>query len=293
MSKQILALRRMGSDLTLDLTYDEFKSIAIAQHALSNALALEQKYAILTENYLALKNICSEQCRRWATSNPQTYMHGNEMHIAINTAVLNYLSSGRMYIDQTLQDIEKCEYETQNASASISDLRSKLYDKHREYAFVEAFRNHCQHYSIPKLKLKFNAKYVDNSIHNTLTITIKKAPLYNNKDLSKKRVDPMPDVINLVESIDIHYSCLQATHYETRNLIEPTLSSAENVIKSTHDRFAEVHDCTTQGLRIRIKKDNEVSRSLPLSMEWNDVRKNLCLKYEAYSSEKINVIAYS
>lgn len=288
-----LALRRMGSYRTVDLSEEKFRSVVIAQNALSNALALEQKYAILTENYISLKNTCSDQCRRWSLRNFQTYEDGSDMHLAISIAILNYLSTGRMYIDQTLQDIEKCEYEKDNASSNVAKLRSNFYDKYREFAFIEAFRNHCQHASIPKLKLDFNAKIVKDDIHNRLIVTINKDPLYQNKKLKKKGVDPMPKIINLLESIDIHYACLQVTQYEIRKQIGSTISEAETEVKGAHSLFAGQHSGSTAGLRARVKKVGKPMRSIPLSTEWNEVRVKLQSKYGAESVERVNVISLS
>ncbi len=286
-----LAKRHSGNDQTLNLTKEKFRKIVIAQSALSNALGLEQKYAILTLNYSTLKNTCAEQCRKWSVGDRTSYSSGSERHQAVNTALLNYLSSGRMYIDQSLQDIEKCEYERNNASESIATLRSQLYDLHKEYAFLEWYRNHCQHASIPKLNLIFKEKLEGNEILNSLLVTIKKKPLYNFKNMKKKVVDPMPEKIDLIKAVDIHFSCLKVTHNESRKLIKSTIENAEIDVKEAHELYKETHGGNTVGLRARVTKDNGEVRSIPLSLEWNDVRNELMSKHETSSLVQPHVIS--
>lgn len=288
-----LVKRRVGADQTLELLPEQFRKIVIAQNALQNALALEQKYAILTSNYSSLKNTCAEQCRKWCVGDRKSYSSGSEKHLAINTALLNYLSSGRMYVDQSIKDIESCEYEIVDASSSISSIRSRLYDEHKEYAFLEWFRNHCQHASIPKLNLKFKEKINGNEIHNSLDVTIKKNPLYKSKKVKKKVVDPMPNRIDIVNAVDIHFSCLQVTHHETRKLISTTLENAEIEVGHAHSMFSEAHGNSTIGLRARVKKDNDKIRSIPLSLEWNEVRKELQESRETSSIVRVHIITTS
>ena len=92
----------------LEIDKECFDFLKQARHTLLEAFALEEKYEILISNYLKLEKQVVCQAIEAQVRTQSEYSEYFEFRMAFNVALVNLLTSARLYVDQSPRHVRDC-----------------------------------------------------------------------------------------------------------------------------------------------------------------------------------------
>lgn len=259
----------------VEISEQEFKELKIARQILIDAFEIEQKYEIVITNFIDLEKELLNISVKNALRNKRSYLDFFDDRSILNTRVINLMTATRLYIDQLPKHLNRCDIHSQNFLEAFRTKCSEEYDGKFEYRFMEAMRNHVQHHDLPidgiSSRLE-RSRDENNLIEYSTQLFIKADALAKNEKFKKSILDEIQDKINLVSSSRIYIQSISDIHQHIRNLIEPVTISSRAKIESAHEKYASIYSGTLIGLSAIEKKDEKQISSLPLLLDWDDVR---------------------
>lgn len=258
----------------LNLSEDEFKKLKQAKACLSSALALEENYDLLLNNYRELELEAISASVTDMTAMNYEYEDFFEVRTAINRRVVNLLSATRMYLDQYLKSLKKIGADPETAKAACS----KAYDDFFEYRFMEALRNHTQHEGLAVHGVTMGGSWVPPRDPRQLQFYIKpyasKVALEGTK-FKKTVLNESPEKVNIIPAARVHVGGISSVHKKARELIEPLVAEARRLFEEAVARHEAEAGKRHLGLAVIVKKEGVVIEKIPILLDWDDVRQKL------------------
>jgi len=230
----------------IEIDEAEFLLIKSARQNLFEMLFLEEQLDLVTENFYEYETeLLAIASRMMIFSNDDPMSMSRERNL-IGRRIVNLLTAGRMYIDQSVQHVERM-YGANSSTLSVIKKEFNLqYDKSLGYRAMEALRNYVQHRGVPIQGIKFSYKVVDPETESQLLYraipligvlelaedqAFKRAVLDELKNIQHDgRVDARPLIREYIESI-------RSIHEKIRQLVGPDLVRWERVLDETIEKF--------------------------------------------------------
>ena len=230
----------------IEIDEAEFLLIKSARQNLFEMLFLEEQLDLVTENFYEYETeLLAIASRMMIFSNDDPMSMSRERNL-IGRRIVNLLTAGRMYIDQSVQHVERM-YGANSSTLSVIKKEFNLqYDKSLGYRAMEALRNYVQHRGVPIQGIKFSYKVVDPETESQLLYraipligvlelaedqAFKRAVLDELKNIQHDgRVDARPLIREYIESI-------RSIHEKIRQLVGPDLARWERVLDETIEKF--------------------------------------------------------
>src|SRR3990172_9148880 len=230
----------------IEIDEAEFLLIKSARQHLFEMLFLEEQLDLVTENFYEYKTeLLAIASRMMIFSNDDPMSMSRERNL-IGRRIVNLLTAGRMYIDKSVQHVERM-YGANSSTLSVIKKEFNLqYDKSLGYRAMEALRNYVQHRGVPIQGIKFSYKVVDPETESQLLYraipligvlelaedqAFKRAVLDELKNIQHDgRVDARPLIREYIESI-------RSIHEKIRQLVGPDLVRWERVLDETIEKF--------------------------------------------------------
>jgi hypothetical protein len=263
----------------VEITAEEYSLLGRARVVLSAALAIEEKYEILIANYLSLETRLLRIAANDAVRRTLSYSEFFDIRSALNIDLVNLLTAARLYLDQLPQDIAECLPESPDAGDLVKAECSKEYDAHFEFRFMEALRNHVQHRGIPIHRVRYNSQWTsfkeDGRMEFTVDIAAQRRYLEEDKKFKKTVLDEVTGDVDLTAACRRYVESLSAINEFSRGLAAEPARSARETIEAAHKRYAEVYSDNLIGLTASSMDGGQESSSVPLLLDWDDVRLEL------------------
>jgi hypothetical protein len=265
----------------IEITEEDYAGYKESRAVLVNCLAIEESYEVLISNYLSL-----EKCILCAAADsmvrvPAGYPDLFDLHLALNIHLVNLLTAARSYVDQLPRHVKKCVPHSSNATAVVESILSKEYDKKFEYRFMEALRNSAQHCSLPIHWTSQGYGWTDidkNGIqdHSRLEYYIElaatKSLLKEDGAFSKKVLDESPDRIDLKVATRGYIESLSEAHATVRELIKEPVQKSRLMFQEAHNQYRSGYAESIIDLSACMIRGQEPVETIPLLLEWDDVR---------------------
>lgn len=170
--KSRVFIRAITTNNCQEITCERFEFLKTLKTSLSEALAIEEKYEFIISNYLDLEREAIGLAVSHMVTDQTEYSDFFEALLSLNKHVVNLLSAVKLYNDQIASHVSRC---TRNPETEVIVKQAQCteYDNNFNYRFMEALRNHSQHYGGPvhtvklgggwnddRTALKFRAEYV-------------------------------------------------------------------------------------------------------------------------------------
>jgi len=268
---------------TLEISEPEFMALGQSRASLVEALAMEEKYAILLTNYLAIEREILTQAANGLVRSSAEYFDFFEVRHSINVCVVNFLSSARMYVDQIPRHVRDC-VGREAAVREVKAMLSEEYDSHREYRFMEALRNHAQHNATPIHKISSGSKWLgrpddkNEHLEYRMALVASKLRLSQDKKFSKRVLAECDDEIDVTIATRRYVSCIGIVHELCRKYVKARVDSSRSAVEAVHARYAALNENewrTLVGLEAQKVIDDKVVDRFPLLLDWDDVRVKL------------------
>ncbi|ENX3946256.1 hypothetical protein ACFO1C_001582 [Photobacterium damselae] len=275
-----LATWGLGSFPEIEINEKQFQSLCQENKVLKAAMAIEEKYELIISNYLELEkdslSISSSNMLRRSNN----YSEFFDVRSTFNRRIVNLLTSTKLYLDSIYQHVKVCNLDLANI---IKLKTNKEYDSVFEYRFMEALRNHVQHYGLAVHLIKKNSSWIEHDDSRLLEFKTKiytqKSDLENDKTFKKLILNEMPDKVELILSSRKYIGSISRIHECIRVNIDCVVKSSRDLIETTIKEYEDINGGESTGL-YAIKTIN--NDRVPLFLSWDDVRlelidKNPCI----------------
>lgn len=274
--RYILRKAVINSVPEVEISAQDFSRLRAARGVLSNAFAIEEKYEIVISNFLDLEKQILDVAATNAVRATNTYADFFETRSRLNIRLVNLLTSTRLYLDQLPQHIDDCNIEGIEAVAHVKDRCSEEYDKHFEFRFMEALRNYVQHRGIPVHFVNQGSRWTsfedDGLMEFYIQIAAQRTFLEEDDKFKKAVLKEISNDIDLIAASRQYLESISSINELVRALLHEPTTSARVAIESAHFRYSQSHSESLTGLSAFEMEDSRVVSSVPLLLEWDDVR---------------------
>lgn len=277
--KYMLRKGVFGNIPEIEISEAEYFELQKARNILSNALAIEEKYEIVITNYLDFEKEILNTAANYMIRDHLDYSDFFTVRLNLNVKLVNLLTAVRLYVDQLNQDIAECFPDNPDMKDEVKRLFSKEYDANHCYRFMEALRNYVQHRGIPVHWTEQGFRWTSLEDDGLLEYSIELASQrdYLEEDCKMKRsvLSEMDEKVDLKLATRSYIESISRVHNSARNMIaEPTISSRK-LIEDSLRRYSKEYSESIVGLSACKIDDHEEIASIPLLLDWDNIRINL------------------
>ena len=255
--KHCLRIASLDPWPSVDIGADEFRGIKEAKAKLTTILGIEDKFALLVENYLeyertlldlSLKNMINQE---WVWSGFMDDM------LLVNRRIANLLTSATLYLYQVPKDLNSILGRKSKAAEAFKDAWAAEEARSLEFRVMRELRNHIQHRDLAIGNLSYPGSHKKDGKSGVrfgieVALDVRGICADSRIEVSKEdiRADAAKDVTAVLrKSMDslsrIHEWARQKTEevvVGTLQTIDQTLKIAEVEIKHLHGLAAVEYD---------------------------------------------------
>ncbi|MCW9058387.1 MAG: hypothetical protein OQL11_05900 [Gammaproteobacteria bacterium] len=272
----------IGNAPKVPISDAEFEAISQARVVLAGALALEESYDLLIGNYVEVEQELLAAAASSTVRDHYEYQDFFELRSTINRRVVNLLTATRLYLDQAPQRLADCAVDPAAARAEFKQRTSDHYDTFFGYRFLEALRNHVQHCGLAVHRLIQNFRWIGEGDDCEMEVSIQPFAerLYLAEDggFKKRILDEMPEKVVLTLVIREYLQCIGDLHMLVRSHVSDRVKNSRKTMQTHISKFAATNNDAAIGLTAFRTDSQGMQESLPLLLDWDDVREKLVLQ---------------
>lgn len=280
----------LGSTIAQRIDQEQFVQLKRSRNILLSARAIEEKYDLLIENYLEFEKELLSRTVEQMIFDKISYDDFYELRSILNRRVINLLTSTKLYKDQIEKHVRECVAVTKSAELFTKPLFSEEYDKNYEYRFLEAIRNHVQHYGLAIHSYSLPSKWVgddDNrKVVNTIQLFTHKEELDKDSQFHKKTLRELDEKIDLITAIRVYVNSFNIIHQKIRTIIDTNIIEARDNINKTIQEYENLNSGKSIGIyAFSVASNNpnaKVIEKFPIMLDWDNVRIKLIKKNPAH-----------
>lgn len=274
--KHVLRLVTIGQNLDVPLTPSEFATLSRSRRILSHAFRLEETYGYVVANYLDFERALLDISLTSAVQNMQSYTEIQMAWSALSLKLVNLLTTTRLYLDQGPQLARDCLPDKSDTTDVVKAFCSEQYDRKFEYRFMEALRNHVQHCGAAIHFFRPSQQIVGEEaghLEYQYDVLAKRANLAENPDFKKKVLNEMLEEVSLKAAAREYVESISVIHEKIRDLISGAVNVSRQEIEAAHLRYKELSpSASSTAIAAMAVDDDMVQDSVPLLLDWDDVR---------------------
>jgi hypothetical protein len=274
----------LGYSPFIEITEDEYKALKIARDFLFEALYLEQKFDLVTEDFIEYEmTLLSYAARHMMFSNLDYMRLQNEVN-NINRRLVNLLSACRLYIDHCIHHLSNIYGSETEKVEAVNNQKKAEYDSKLSYRVLEALRNYVQHRGFPVQKVTYNRNRVEEGdnwqILFSVTPYIKTNELQEDEKFKKTVLDELKrlgDEFDIKPLIREFVTSIGNVHKKAREVLKEDIQQWEERIHNCIQKFrAETKSDDIIGLGIAIQEDEGTySESISIFTDFMEHRHEL------------------
>lgn len=224
----------------LDCSEEQFNSIAKAREVLLFGIAFEQRIDLALENFVELEKKLLDMALRHAIFPGEIDTRLRYGRHITNRLLSNFMSSARLYIDQTCHAVSKLYGKNSNEKSQFEHYTNVEYDKSLGYRTFEALRNYSQHRGLPAHSISFSSKHEENEdgslqIRNSVSFALNPKYLREDKKFKTSVLNQLEQVADkngyvlLRPLLREYISGLARIHKATQYLLKPRFDEADAI----------------------------------------------------------------
>jgi hypothetical protein len=276
--KFILRIAALGQYPEIPIAEETFNGLVTARQVLLNALALEEKYAIILRNHFALEKQCLDFSCEHMLDRHSSHEDFFEVRLGLNASLVNLLTSAGLYLDRFGSHLKSCTG-LEGAKEIAAQITAEQYDKNPYYKFMTTLRNHVLHYALPVHVTHHHSHAVESSdgtwLEYGITVVAQKAKFAENPGFKKSVLKGMPEAIDLRLASRSYVESLSHIHKRGRDTVKVETAAARKLIHDQHLKYATGYKGPLVGLAAQRWDGETLDLSLSLNLDWDDVRARL------------------
>ena len=196
----------------IELTVDEFDTLLSADATLQDARDFEHRYDMVLGEYREFElGMTRASLNQQMGFLPNSYVEAMDLITFGNRLLMNLMAVVRAHIDHTRSSFKTIDL-TPGVEERFKTLTNAAYDKHFEYRFMEALRNHSQHRELPVHGVIAGGS-LEEGVHwaETLALVTRKAggSHRSGENLRLLVLEEMPKQVNLRTMVRVYVQALR------------------------------------------------------------------------------------
>jgi len=259
------------------ITADEFHAIQRAKETLHHFLIITETYRVVVERYRAVEQAKHDAELDHILHSKAVYRSSLDTRVTLNSAVVAYLSSARLFLDST-DKLLPILLDAGSVDA-YKQLKRSLYDSGAGYRFVECLRNYIQHKGLPVQLLMYHSFVEDkfdvpnSELVTCLSLKAHRETLRKDKKFKPAALEGLPDTIDIIDCVRLHMEGLWRLHDHIVKRHATAATGARELIEAYIQRFVGETAEKALGL-VATAGDLECPEQerVPLFLGWDDAR---------------------
>jgi len=275
--RYMLRIKALGKHPEKELDQESFESIKRAKEVLIRGFAMEEQYEILISNYLEFEQELLKYTAESMVRNNLGYDSAFQMKMDLNRRLINIFTAAKSYIDRIGSHVKRILPEAFEESDFVGEYLSKKYDELFEYKFLEALRNHVQHWGLPIHLLQIKPHWDDSERSSdvglafVVEVVAKKEELEQNAKFKRTVLAEMPEQVDLKGAVRAYIEAISDVHESLRDRVSNVLAEAHELLESSSDWYSEGKSKPV-GLYAILEEDGRYKENISMSTDWDDVR---------------------
>jgi len=274
-----LRLGTLGVCPTLTIDSERFSLLKSSRHILSEALAIEEEYEMVISNYIDLEKESISVSISHMTRSYRGYVDSFDVRLALNRRFMNLLTSVRLYTDKLASHCVACLPKENGVEERVNLLFSTTYDKSFDYRFMDALRNHIQHYGTAVHRVMFGGRWTSLDDKGLLefssSFTAEKRFIASDGHFKKQVLDEMPDKVDLISASRGYIEALSSIHINARQMISKSVNGARASIQVAINDYKSVYKKAFVGLTAYMFDGDSKRDEVLVFLNWDDIRLEL------------------
>lgn len=283
----------LGATAFVPITKDEYDLLKSARTFLFEALYLEQKFDIVTENFLEYEMLllsCAASLMMFANADYARFQNESNN---INRKLINLLSACRLYLDHCIHHLSNIYGNQDERLEAVKNQKKAEYDSTKGYRILEALRNYVQHRGFPVQEVRYDRSRIEDGekweILFSVTPYIKPEVLREDK---KFKSAVLEELMTMGENIDLKeltrefITSIGNVHKKVREILRDDIRQWEAQIYKCIQTFkneANIHDITGLGV-VRREDDGTYSEMTSVFTQFIEHRRHLEQKNMLFGS---------
>jgi hypothetical protein len=281
--KHIVRSTLLVDACSVAISAHDFARVKQARLTLSSGFNAEEIFDLLLSNYLDVEAQCLSAATQRLARNLGTYAAFYDHRAPINRAIVNFLSTARLYVDQIGSKVSACLEGSVGSTLDVKQLLKREYDSAFDFRFVEALRNHVQHSgsAVHTLKTEWNTSPPPTKFEVAVHVSpiCERVSLAQDGKFKASVLSACPTTINLLDAIRVYTVSISRIHREVREGLESRLTEAHDTISSLRMRLAGKCEGDLDALvAVALDTEGKDSEIVPLILEWERVRRILLVR---------------
>jgi hypothetical protein len=281
----------------IDISQDAFREIKKARDVISAALATEQKFDIVIENFFEFERELLELSLQhsFAMFRPwESFAHDRQR---VNRRLGNLTFATRLFSDQVRRDAASLFGRNSAERTRLEEVLDEE-TKSLPHRTLLALRNRIQHQGFPEFQMTYQAGWEGDAedparrLHFWLDLRLRVAALEQGARPGDREFKALMEALrNLGEDIDLlnfvrqHIESIARVFEVFRDLLNPYLIDAETLVTETITRAkSEIGDDVVGLAAVTTDDDNSVVEEVQLFMEPMKYRRALRQKNQSFQS---------
>lgn len=223
----------------------EFEATLLAQESFFIALGTEEKFDLLSENYLEFEDDLLQLSMRRMLFQEWTWSQLKGDISRINRRLMNLLATGRTYRDQIDRDLCALYGHGSDKRQQIQTALSHEYDTRFGYRMMEELRNHSQHFGMLLWGIGYETSVDASNVepHRVKWICVPKASVSELRADRKFKKSILDDASAEGDKFDVrplvrqYMSGIASVHLRVRQLLVDDVKHWRQQLVGMRDRF--------------------------------------------------------
>lgn len=262
--KYLLTERTLASSVPIKITENEYEKIKTAKNNLLEIFYIEEKFDIFIGNYLELELDLLKYAVYHMIRGNETHA---ELHKGLNQIIrrlINLLSTGRLYLDQSIHNLNNIPSIKSINIEEIKAEKNKQYNQCLGYRVMEALRNYVQHRGYPIQSLTYNNKLVGKDPNGRFLFSI--TPYIHVQEFEKDnkfKKEVLKEIKRLGEKIDLkplireYVESLWNIHAKIRELLKSDILAWEQLLQNTLNKIQSKNSKIRPNISLSAVRQNE------------------------------------
>ncbi|HEY9627180.1 MAG TPA: hypothetical protein V6C84_07750 [Coleofasciculaceae cyanobacterium] len=231
----------------IEITSEDFEHLKLARNCLFNALAIEDKFNLLLENYVEFEQeVLNRAAHNMVFEFDDWSLSIDQIH-TVNRRVINLLTTCRLYEDQVIHNIHLIYGAGSAQAKAVKSQMSQEYDSTRPgYRVMAALRNYVQHRDLPSLTLTTTMSRIEHGsnmfVKNTIGLSVNVEALSESGGFKS---EVLTELQSLGESFNLTFfirQCLESfgrIHLKTREILSSDLSGCDELLQHSINQYQQ------------------------------------------------------
>lgn len=257
----------------LELAESDFNGLIFSWRGLAAVANIEDLWEIIVQNYVDLESNFMKSALHSMVRDDGDHGFGQDERLKVARILSNLLSSCRSYLYQVPRHLAAANSE--GAVTAFRDMTHREYDSCPSYAFMEALRNHAQHYGLPLHGTTIGGRWsfietehgLEKGSHRfsaSATITLDRLrsdPDFKKSVLAQFQSQDSLDIVRLTRE---YIEALSRIHEDLRQEMSESVAGWKSKVRTVLARYAKEAGCRPHFVMIGEFLKNEPGRGVQI-----------------------------